>query len=64
MKYIGIKMPSNDLINPSKGNYGDIWEKQKNGNYTCKGRNFIMNEEQIQSDVRNGYLKKYTEPKK
>lgn len=64
MKYIGIKRPSNDLLNPSKGNYGDIWEKQKSGNYTCKGRNFFMTEEQIQSDVRNGFLKIFTELKK
>ena len=56
MKYIGTKFPNKE----SKGNYGDIWEKQENGMYRCtqgqhKGLN--LTEGLIQSDIKNGYLR-------
>lgn len=57
MKYIGTKK----TIGRWKGNYDEIWIKYEDGKYRTKGKSFSLTQEQIDSDVRNGYLVKLEE---
>lgn len=59
MRYIGKKEPSAN----SKGNLGDIWEMSPNGLYYCvnKPKNFMLTQEQIDSDHGKGYLEEIKE---
>lgn len=56
-KYIGIISPGVK----TKGNLNDIWVEQTDGNYRCDIKPFSITKEQLESDVKNGFLVKIKE---
>lgn len=46
----------------SKGNEGQIWVERRDGMFYCEILNMVLNRKQIESDVKNGYLKEVKRP--
>lgn len=53
-KYIGVHPPGPR----TKGNLDTIWIEQEDGSFKCDKRTFPINRYELDSDVKNGFLRK------
>ena len=64
LKYIGIHEKN---LPKTRGNLGDIWTEQEDGTFTCptkkkiSGERLVLTKEDMEKDLKNGYLKEYNE---
>jgi hypothetical protein len=53
-KYIGVHPPGPG----TNGNLDTIWIEQEDGSFKCDKRTFSISRAELESDVRNGFLRK------